>query len=115
MYVRGPSVVHHRVCQAGRVRFLRETSRWTEQHLLAFNCLRLGNLPVSRVVPSSFIPADDDITMRLVRQELSATEDEVRSKKMVPGMGYSFYLKLAQVLQRLSSPPPPIPIPQRNI
>jgi hypothetical protein len=50
-----------------------------------------------------------------IRQELSATEDEVRSKKMVPGMGYSFYLKLAQVLQRLSSPPPPIPIPQRNI
>lgn len=96
------------------VRFLRSTSKWTEKHLFAFKCLWLDNLPVSRVIPSSFIPTDDDPTVQLVRQELSATEDEVRSRTVTPGMAYSFYLKLAQVLQRPASPEP-IPIPSRNI
>lgn len=109
-----PSSINEFVRRDGD-RFLRSTSRWTEQHLLAFKCLWLENLPVARVIPSSFIPADDDVTVRLVRQQLSATEDEIRSRTMPAGMGYSFYLKLAQVLQRPSSPPPPIPIPQRSI
>ena len=95
-------------------RFLRSTSKWTEQHLLAFKCLYLDNLPVSRVLPLSFVPADDDVTIQLIRQELSAGEDEVRSGKTTMGVGYSFYLQLAQVLQRPSSPEP-IPIPQRNL
>ena len=95
-------------------RFLRSTSKWTEQHLLAFKCLYLDNLPVSRVLPLSFVPADDDVTIQLIRQELSASEDEVRSGKTTMGVGYSFYLQLAQVLQRPSSPEP-IPIPQRNL
>jgi hypothetical protein len=74
--------------------------------------LYLDNLPVSRVLPLSFVPADDDITIQLIRQELSDGEDEVRSGKTTMGMGYSFYLQLAQVLQRPSSPEP---IPQRNL
>ena len=87
-------------------RFLRSTSKWQKI------CLYLDNLPVrSRVLPLSFVPADDDVTIQLIRQELSASEDEVRSGKTTMGVGYSFYF---QVLQKPSSPEP-IPIPQRNL
>lgn len=31
--------------------FLKSTSRWTELHILAFRCLFLENLPISRILP----------------------------------------------------------------
>jgi hypothetical protein len=109
-----PSSITDYVARDGE-RFLRSTSKWSEQHLLAFKCLYLDNLRVTRVFPLAFIPADDDVAVQMVRQELSATEDEVRTGKTPMSIGYSFYLELAQVLQRPSSPPEPIPIPQRNL
>ena len=95
--------------------FLKSTSKWTEQHLIAFKCLFLENLPVGRVLPLAYIPKDDDVTVQWVKRELSATEAEVRSGKTGFGMAYSFYLQLAAVLQRPPTPPEPIVIPQRNL
>src|SRR5579871_5239724 len=80
--------------------FLKSTSKWTEQHLLAFKCLFLDNLPIGRVLPLACIPKDDDVTIEWVKRELSATEGEIRSGKTGFGMAYSFYLQLAAVLQR---------------
>jgi len=95
--------------------FLKSTSKWTEQHLIAFKCLFLENLPVGRVIPLAYIPEDDDVTVQWVKRELSATEGEVRSGKTGFGMAYSFYLQLAAVLQRSPTPPEPIVVPQRNL
>ena len=95
--------------------FLKSTSKWTEQHLIAFKCLFLENLPVGRVIPFAYIPEDDDITIQWVKRELSATEEEVRTGKTGFGMAYSFYLQLAAVLQRPPTPPELIVVPQRNL
>ena len=95
--------------------FLKSTSQWTEQHLIAFKCLYLENLPVSRVIPLAHVPQDDDITVQWARQELSATEGEVRSGRTGFRMAYSFYLQLAAVLERLPTPPELVVVPQRNL
>lgn len=95
--------------------FLKSTSKWTEQHLIAFKCLFLDDLPVSRVLPLSYIPTDDDVTVQWVKQELSATEASVRSGETSFGMGYSFYLQLAAVLQRPPTPPDQIIVSEHNL
>jgi hypothetical protein len=59
--------------------FLKSTSRWTELHILAFRCLFLENLPISRILPQADIPDDNDPTMKLVVQHLSDSEDDIRS------------------------------------
>lgn len=94
--------------------FLKSTSKWTEQHLIAFKCL-LDNLPINRVLPVAYIPQDDDVTVQWVKRELSASEAEVRSGKTGFGVAFSFYIQLAAVLQRPPTPTEPIAVPQRNL
>jgi hypothetical protein len=109
-----PSSIEDFVSRDGK-NFLKSTSKWTEQHLIAFKCLFLENLPVGRVIPLAYIPEDDDATVQYVKRELSATEAEVRSGKTGLGIAYSFYLQLAAVLQRPPTPPELIVFPQRNL
>ena len=47
--------------------------------LIAFRCLLLEQLPVSRIVPLSELVPDDDPSMNLVNEHLSATERDIRS------------------------------------
>lgn len=84
-------------------------------HLIAFKCLFLTDLPISRVLPLSYIPKDDDVTMQWVKKELSVTEAEVRSGEVGSGRGYSFYLQLAGILERPLTLPEPNLIPERNL
>ena len=92
--------------------FLIPTSKWNELHLIAFRCLLLENLPISRIIPQNDMPNDDDATMRLVNLHLLATEEEVRSGRALEAMGpaFSFYQQLQVVLRRPATPPSPIPI-----
>ena len=94
--------------------FLKSTSKWTDAHLIAFRCLRLEDLPVSRIVPVSEIPYDNDHRMKLVIQHLSASEDDVRSgnAELAFGPATTFYTQLQVVLRRPHTPPEPIPIPR---
>src|SRR5271154_6137786 len=45
--------------------FLKSTSSWSELHIIAFRCLILEDLPISRILPLSDLPPDDDETMKL--------------------------------------------------
>lgn len=94
--------------------FLKSTSRWTELHILAFRCLFLENLPISRILPQADIPDDNDPTMKLVIQHLSDSEDDIRSGRSALSLGpaTSFYAQLQVVLRRPGTPPSPIPIPR---
>jgi hypothetical protein len=94
--------------------FLKSTSKWTEAHLTAFRCLRLENLPVSRIVPLSEIPDDEDPRMKLVFDHLLASEDDIRSgtAELAFGPATTFYTQLQVVLRRPLSPPEPISIPR---
>src|SRR5579871_3467062 len=64
---------------AGTPNFLKSTSHWNEQHLIAFRCLLLEDLPVSRIVPISELISDDDTRMKLVDTHLLASERDVRT------------------------------------
>ena len=94
--------------------FLKSTSRWTEAHLAAFRCLQLENLPVSRIVPLSEMPSDQDPRMKLVIEHLLASEDEIRSgtAELAFGPATTFYTQLQVVLRRPQSPPEPVSIPR---
>ena len=93
--------------------FLKSTSKWTEAHLTAFRCLRLENLPASRIVPVSEIPDDNDPRMKLVIEHLLASEDDIRSGNAELGFGpaTTFYTQFQVVLRRLKSGSEPILIP----
>ena len=97
--------------------FLKSTSHWTEAHLTAFRCLQLDNLPVSRIVPSSDMPDDQDPRMKLVIEHLSASEDDIRSgtAELAFGPATTFYTQLQVVLRRPRSPPEPVSIPSRPL
>lgn len=92
--------------------FLKSTSKWTEAHLTAFRCLRLENLPESRIVPLSEMPGDEDPRMKLVIEHLLASEDDIRSgtAELTFGPATTFYTQLQVVLRRPQSPPDPIVI-----
>lgn len=94
--------------------FLKPTSSWSELHIIAFRCLILEHLPISRVLPHSELPSDDDKTMKLVLQHLSASEEDIRSGRCLEGLGPAtiFYQQLQVVLRRPGTPPDPIPIPR---
>ena len=94
--------------------FLKSTSRWTENLLIVFRSFLLEQLPTSRVIPLSELPGDDDPSMRLVQEHLSATDAEVRSGSVIRKLGpaTSFYRDLQVVLRRPPTPPSPIPIPR---
>lgn len=94
--------------------FLKSTSRWTELHIVAFRCLLLENLPISRILPQADIPNDNDPTMKLVIQHLSDSEDDIRSGRSALSLGpaTAFYTQLQVVLRRPGTPPSPIPIPR---
>lgn len=96
--------------------FLKSTSSWSEIHIVAFRCLILENLPISRIVPHSDLPPDDDETMKLVIKHLSDSEDDVRSGRSLASMGPAslFYLQLQVVLRRPATPPDAIPIPSSS-
>ena len=94
--------------------FIKSTSKWTELHIVAFRCLFLENLPISRILPQTDLPDDNDPTMKLIIQHLSDSEDDIRSGKSALSLGPAiiFYRQLQVVLRRPSSPPSPIPIPR---
>jgi hypothetical protein len=81
--------------------FLKSTSSWTELHIIAFRCLILENLPISRILPHSDLPSDDDETMKLVIKHLSDSEDDVRSGRSSTSLGPAtgFYQQLQVVLR----------------
>jgi hypothetical protein len=90
--------------------FLKPTSGWNEFHLIAFRCLVLDNLPISRILPEADLPRDDDPTMQLVFKYLSDSEEDVRNGKALSfSPALSFY-RLIQVV--ISRSPDPIPIPR---
>lgn len=94
--------------------FLKSTSKWNEQHLTAFRCLLLEDLPVSRIVPISELLGDDDPCMKFVVEHLSASECDIRSgaAEKLFGPASIFYQQLNAVIRRPPSPPPPISIPR---
>jgi hypothetical protein len=94
--------------------FLKSTSKWTEAHLTAFRCLRLENLPESRIVPVSEMPDNEDPRMKLVIEHLLASEDDIRSgtAELAFGPATTFYTQLQVVLRRPRSPSEPILIPR---
>jgi len=94
--------------------FLKSTSSWSERHIVAFRCLILENLPISRILPASDLPPDDDETMKLVIKYLSDSEDDVRSGRSLASLGPAslFYQQLQVVLRRPATPPDAIPIPR---
>jgi len=111
MSPKGPSTIQD-FAMSSPHQFLKSTSRWTENHLVAFRCLLLENLPTSRIVSPSDLPGDEDPSMRLVQEHLMATEDEVRSGTIALKLGpaTTFYRQLQVVLRRPPTPPAPIPI-----
>jgi hypothetical protein len=94
--------------------FLKSTSSWSELHIIAFRCLILNNLPISRVLPHSELVRDDDETMKLVFQHLSASEDDVRSRQCLESLGPAtiFYQQLQVVIRRPGTPPDSIRNPR---
>ena len=94
--------------------FLKSTSGWTELHLVAFRCLLLEKLPITRILPETNLPDDDDPTMQLVIKHLLDTEDDIRSGRSLLSLGpaTSFYQQLQVVLRRPATPPSPIPVPR---
>jgi hypothetical protein len=94
--------------------FIKSTSRWTELHIVAFRCLFLENLPISRILPQADIPDDNDPTMKLIIQHLSDSEDDIRSGRSAISLGPAtgFYTQLQVVLRRPGTPPSPVPIPR---
>lgn len=70
--------------------FLTSTSKWHERHLVAFRCLILDNLPISRINPQQDILNDDDRTMKLVNTHLLGSEEDIRSGKAEESMGPAF-------------------------
>lgn len=99
---------------ANAANFLKSTSKWNEQHLTAFRCLLLEDLPVSRIIPISELVSDDDPSMKLVVEHLSASERDVRSGNAEKCFGPAslFYQQLKAVIRRPPSPPDPILIPR---
>src|SRR2546430_7783371 len=55
MCPKGPSTIQDFAMSDPR-HFLRSTSKWAENHLIAFRCLLLEKLPTSRIVPLSELP-----------------------------------------------------------
>ena len=94
--------------------FLKATSSWSELHIIAFRCLILEHLPISRVLPHSELLSDDDKTMKLVLQHLSASEEDIRSGRCLECLGPAtiFYQQLQVVIRRPGTPPDPIQIPR---
>jgi len=111
MCPKGPSTIQD-FAMSSPHHFLKSTSQWTENHLIAFRCLLLENLPTSRIVPLSDLPGDDDPSMRLVHEHLSATEAEVRSGMAAVKLGpaTTFYRQLQVVLRRPATPPSPVSV-----
>jgi hypothetical protein len=93
-------------------RFIKSTSRWTELHIVAFRCLFLENLPISRILPQADLPDDSDPTMKLIIQHLSDSEDEIRSGRSAISLGpaTTFYIQLQVVLRSRRPGTPPSPI-----
>jgi hypothetical protein len=93
--------------------FLKSTSAWSELHIIAFLCLLLEDLPISRILPPAELPDDDDETMKLVIQHLSDSQEDVRSGKSVArrGPATSIYQKLEDVLR---SEADSLPIPRSS-
>lgn len=91
--------------------FLRSTSAWNETHLTAFKVIHLENLPPSRILPISIVPADDDPITQWLRQNLSASEDEVRNGRTGMVLAHAFYGQLRTVLRRPRTPISPIGAP----
>jgi hypothetical protein len=100
--------------RANAANFLRSTSKWNEQHLTAFRCLLLNDLPVSRIVPMSELVGDDDPSMKAVVEYLSASEQDIRSGAAEEQFSPAsiFYQQLKAVIRRPPSPPEPIAIPR---
>jgi hypothetical protein len=96
--------------------FLKSTSSWSERHIVAFRCLILENLPISRILPASDLPPDDDETMKLVIKYLSDSEDDVRSGRSLASLGPAtgFYQQLQVVLPRPGTPSDAMPIPSSS-
>lgn len=94
--------------------FLKSTSKWNENHLVAFRCLLLENLHPSRIIPPKDLSDDTDPAMKMVHEYLSATETDVRSENtsVTFGPAMLFYQQLKVVLRRPPTPPSPIPIPR---
>jgi hypothetical protein len=92
--------------------FLKSTPAWSDLHIMAFRCLLLESLPISRILPPAELPDDDDETMKLVIQHLSDSED-VRSGKSLVRLGpaTSIYLQLQVVLRNEADH---IPIPRSS-
>src|SRR5579859_1155020 len=88
--------------------FLKPTSSWNETHLTAFKVIHLQSLHPSRILPASIVPAEDDPVVRWLRQNLSATEDEIRTGRTGMGPAHSFYGQLRTVLRRPSAPNPSV-------
>src|SRR5438045_1962608 len=117
-------VYDHTMCQpflaifdysrANAANFLKSTSKWNEQHLTAFRCLLLEDLPVLRIVPISELVSDDDPSMKLVVDHLSAAERDIRSGDAEDNFSPAslFYQQIKTVIRRPHSPPEPIPIPR---
>jgi hypothetical protein len=101
---------------ANAANFLKSTSKWNEQHLTAFRCLLLEDLPVSRIVPMSELVGDNNPSMKFVIEHLSASERDIRSGAAEKYFGPAsiFYQQLNAVIRRPPSPPPPISIPRTH-
>jgi hypothetical protein len=82
-------------------KFLKPTSKWSEMHLIAFRCLILEDLPVSRIVPISELVDDNDPCMRLVDEHLLASEGDIRScaAEQTLGPACIFYMQLRAVIR----------------
>jgi len=95
-------------------KILKSTSSLSELHIIAFRCLILENLPISRILPPSDLPRDDDETMMLVIKYLSDSEDNVRSGSSIASLGSAtvFYQQLQVVLRQSGTPPDTISIPR---
>jgi hypothetical protein len=94
--------------------FLKSTSGWTELHLVAFRCLLLENLPITRILPETDLPDDNDPTMQLVTNHLLDTEEDIRLGQSLLSLGPAtyFYQQLQIVLRCPATPPSPIPVPR---
>ena len=95
-----PSQIAHYAVRDG----LRSTSGWNETHLSAFKVIFLPELPISRILPSTILPLDDDPSVLWVDQNLSASENDIRNGNTGLGPGHAFYGQLAIVLKRVRSP-----------
>jgi hypothetical protein len=98
-----PSTIKNYIDRDGDA-FLRSTSKWNEGHLNAFKVIFLNGLPISRIIPVSTVPSDDDPAMQFANAEFNASEEDVRNNNYGFGSAMSFYSQLSKVIRHPGSP-----------